>query len=142
MLAVVLWTGLAVTIIAAIAGVQLAWRGRRNRALGLLLAAALGTAAFSLAAGFSIGRFTAVIPAVLTGYMLAMDRGRLITMAALVGALGIYIACSWLSTELIVRGLIFEMIFGAWAIPLYAVAAVMAYVWSVTHPVVRQHAPA
>ena len=98
--------------------------------------------AFSLIGGFSVGRFTAVIPVLLTSYMLAMDRGRLMTMAALVGALAVYIACSWMLSVLLFQGGIFELIFGAWAIPLYAVAAVVAYVWSVTHPVVRRHAPA
>jgi hypothetical protein len=138
-IAVLLWTGLAVTIIAAIAGVRLGWRGRRNLALGLLLFAALGTSAFSLIGGFSVGRFTAVIPVLLTSYMLAMDRGRLMTMAALVSALAVYIACSWVLSVLLFQGGIFELILGAWAIPLYAVAAVIAYVWSVGHPVVRRH---
>jgi hypothetical protein len=142
LVAAVLWAGLAICIIGALAGVQLAWRGHRNIALSFLLTAALGMSAFSLIAGFSIGRFTAVVPALLAGYMLAVGRGWLITLAALVGALVMYIACSWMLTALLYQGGIFELIFGAWAIPLYAVAALMTFVWSVTHPVVRGHAAA
>jgi hypothetical protein len=141
LLAAVLWTGLAICIIGALAGVQLAWRGHRKIALAFLLTAALGMSAFSLIAGFSIGRFTAVVPALLAGYMVAVGRGWLITLAALVGALVIYIACSWVLTALLFQGGIFELIFGAWAIPLYAVAALMAFLWSLTHPVVRSHSP-
>lgn len=137
-----LWTGLALSIIGALAGVQLALRGHRNIALGILLAAALGMSAFSLIAGLSIGRFTAVIPALLAGYMIAMGRGWLITLAALVGAFGFYIACSWVFSVLLFQGGIFELIFGAWAIPLYAVAALAAFVWAFTHPVGRTHSRA
>jgi hypothetical protein len=74
--------------------------------------------------------------------MLAMDRGRLITMAALAGALAVYIACSWVLSGFLFQGGVFELIFGAWAVPLYAVAALAACVWSVTHPAVRRHSPA
>jgi hypothetical protein len=139
LIAVVLWAALAFCVVAAVFGVKLARRGQRNTALGLLLMAALGTSAFSLIAGFSVGRFTALVPVLLTGYVIAMDRGWLLTAAALVAAIAAYVACSWMLTVLVFQGGIFQLIFGAWAIPVYALAALAAYGWSLTHPPAQRH---
>jgi hypothetical protein len=134
LIAELLWTGFAICVIGIFAGVQLAWRGHRNAALGLLLACALGTSAFSLVAGFSVGRFTALIPALVTGYMFGMGRGWPIVTAGLVVALATYVSFSWMLTDLMFQGGIFSLVFGAWAIPTYAIAALAAYAVSVTHP--------
>jgi hypothetical protein len=141
LIAELFWIGFAVCVIGIFAGVQLAWRGHRNAALGLLLACSLGTSAFSMVAGFSVGRFTALIPALVTGYMFGMDRGWPIVTAGLVVALATYVSFSWMLTDLMFQGGIFAFIFGAWAIPTYAIAALAAYTVSVTHPPARRAMP-
>jgi hypothetical protein len=141
LIAELFWIGFALCAIGIFAGVQLAWRGHRNAALGLLLVCALGTSAFSLVAGFSVGRFTALIPVLVTGYMFSMGRGWPIVTAGLVMALAIYVSFSWMLTDLMFQGGIFALIFGAWAIPTYAIAAFAAYAVSVTHPPAQRAMP-
>jgi len=122
-----LWAGFALFIIAAAGGVALARNGHRQVALALLFTSALGSLAFSFIAGFSIGRFTALIPVLITGYMAGMGRGhRAVAECLLAGAI-VYLVSSWLLTPL-------GFVFAAWAIPLYLAAAVVAFGWAIVRP--------
>lgn len=130
----VLWGILGLCLVAAAAGVLLAWRGHRGGALTLLFVAAVGILAFSLAGGFSVGRFTAVLPVLLTGYAVGMGRGPATVAACLLLAAVVYLAGSWVLTPAVTAGGVLALLFGFWAIPLYLVAAVAAFGWTALNP--------
>jgi hypothetical protein len=132
LLATVLWVGFQLSIIALIGGLFAQHRHRRALALTLLFFAVLGTLAFSFVGGFSIGRFTAVIPVLVIGYVVGMDRGPVAVTSCLLGAAFIYLACSWVFTPLVLTGGAFSLVFGFWAIPAYAILALAAFGWAVT----------
>lgn len=125
--ALLLWSGFGLSLIALIAGIAAAQTARRQAAIALLLVAELGTLAFAFIGGFSIGRFTAVIPVIVSGYVLAMGRSRQTVGACLIGAVVIYVVFSWLLTPLVLRGGMLALLFGFWAIPLYGVLAAFAF---------------
>jgi hypothetical protein len=81
---------------------------------------------FSFLAGFSIGRFTAAIPVLLIGAMIGIGRGWLALLASLLVATAMYVVCSWLLTPVMVSGELPLWLFGAWAIPLYGLFALIA----------------
>lgn len=137
LIAAILWGGFGLLVIAAAAGVVLAWRGQRGAALGLLLASSLGLLVFSAIGGFSIGRFTAVVPVLLSGYKAGMGRGRITVGACLLGAALLYIAFSWFLTPLVSTGGILSTVLSGWGILLYIVVAIAAFGWSVLHPPAR-----
>lgn len=135
LLAAILWTVFAGCIVGLIAGVVVAQhRPQRRLALVLVLVSILGILAFSFIGGFSIGRFTALFAVLGIGYVVAMGRGPFVVAGCLVGAGLLYLACSWLLTDLVLRGGIYALLFGAWAIPTYAVLAVAAFFWAMTKP--------
>ena len=125
--ATVLWTSFAAALVGTAVGVTVVNRGRRLAGLSLLLASALVQLAFSFAAGFSIGRFTAAIPVLLIGTMLAVGRGWPAVLVAISASLAIYFACSWLLTPLEFEGGLLAWLFDFWAIPLYAVLALASF---------------
>ncbi len=100
----------------------------------LLFIAVLGTLAFSFIGGFSIGRFTALIPVLAIGYILGMGRGPIAIVGLLVGAALLYLAFSWLFTPLVLMGGPFPFLFGAWAIPVYAILGLVAFLWAIAKP--------
>jgi hypothetical protein len=67
--------------------------------LAVLFVATLGGFAFAFITGFSIGRFVAVLPLLLTAYAVTYGRGYLLQVAAFVAAIGIYILFAWLIPE-------------------------------------------
>ena len=142
LVAAVLWGGFQVSIIVLVAGLFAQHRHRRGLALTLLFFAVLGTLAFSFVGGFSIGRFTAVIPVLVIGYVVGMGRGPVAVTSCLLGAAFIYLACSWLFTPLVLSGGAFSFVFGFWAIPVYATLALAAFGWAVAKPPRRRGAPA
>ena len=109
-------------------------RDHRQAGLAALLGSTLMLLAFSFAAGFSIGRFTAAIPVMLIGVMLGAGRGALGVINALIAAAIVYFMCSWLLSSLVLQGGVFSWLFGAWAIPLYALLALAAYAAAATTP--------
>ena len=140
LVAAILWAFFGVCLLALIAGLLLAQhRPQRRTGLTVLLMAIVGILAFSFVGGFSVGRFTAVIAVLATGYMVATGRGPLAVGASMVGAALLYLAFSWLFTPLVLSGGIFALLFGAWAIPVYGLLAVAAFVWAITNPP-RSHA--
>jgi len=135
LIAAVLWAGFGGCILALMAGLLLAQHpAQRSLALTLLFVAVLGTLAFSFVGGFSIGRFTAVIPVLVIGYMVGMGRGPGAVTGCLFGAAVLYVAFSWLFTPLVLTGVPFSFLFGFWAIPVYSILAVAAFVWAVRKP--------
>jgi len=134
LVAAILWGGFQVALIALIAGVLAHRRRRRGLALSLLLISFIGTLGFSFVGGFSIGRFTALIPVMVTGYVAGMGRGAAILAACLLGAGVTYMAFSWVLTPLGMAGGVFSYVFGAWALPLYAILGVVAFSLAVARP--------
>lgn len=127
LIAQLLWTGFFLSLIALIAGIVVANGSHRTAAIMLLLVAELGTLIFSFIGGFSIRRFTAVIPVLVTGYVIGMGRNRLTVGACLIGAAMIYGLFSWLLTPLGLYGGVLATLFGFWAMPLYGVLATVAF---------------
>lgn len=130
LIAAILWVGFQLSIIALIAGLLAQHRGRRTLALTLLFISVLGILAFSFVGGFSVGRFTAIIPVLVIGYVVAMGRGPAITASCVFAAALTYVAFSWLFTPLVLIGGGFSLGFGFWAIPVYAILALAAFVWA------------
>lgn len=100
-------------------------------ALVLLVTAELGTLAFSFISGFSIGRFTAIIPVLLSGYVIGIGRSRVAVGAFLFGAAALSFFCSWLLTPVGFSGGLAALLFGFWAIPLYVVRPFRVLVCSI-----------
>jgi hypothetical protein len=100
----------------------------------LLFAAVAVLLAFSFIAGFTIGRFTALIPVLVCAYVVAMGRGPLaVAVSIVIGGL-LYAACSWLFTPLIDSRGVWSILFGAWAIPFYTVLAIATFVVALIRP--------
>lgn len=134
LLAAALWGGFQLSIVALIAGLIAHQRRRRVLALTLLFIAVVGTLAFSYAGGFSIGRFTAAIPVLVIGYVLAMGRGPAATAACVLAAGLTYVAFSWLFTPLALAGSWLSLVFMFWAIPAYAIFSLVAFGWAFARP--------
>ncbi len=109
-------------------GVWADLRSRRGLAITLLFAGAAVLLVFSFAAGFSIGRDTALLPVLYTGYLASLgggSRGAWLAVAAL-----IYLLFSWLFAPMVVSFPVLWPILGAWGILLYAALAVMALLFA------------
>lgn len=123
----VLWTALALSILANVIGVLAVRHGRWRLALILLLMSTVATLYFSLLGGLSIGRFTALLPALTIAYALSIGTGARGTMAFLAAGFLVYAAASWLLTPLEFDGVVFAWLLGGWAIGGYALAALVAF---------------
>lgn len=134
MIATVLWAAFTAAIVGAAVGLNWAFTDRRSSGLGLLFAITLMLLGFSLAAGFSIGRFTTAIPVLLVGAMVGVGRGWVAVLALLLVAAATYLACSWLLTPLMLEGRLPLWLFGAWAIPLYGLLALIGFSVSLLIP--------
>jgi hypothetical protein len=55
--------------------------------------------AFSYVAGFSIGRFTALLPLLLTAYAVTRERSPVLQAAAHFAAIALYIVVAWIVAE-------------------------------------------
>jgi hypothetical protein len=64
--------------------------------LAILFVATLGGFAFAFITGFSIGRFVAVFPLLVTAYAVTYGRGYLLQVAGFAVAVGLYIILAWL----------------------------------------------
>lgn len=92
------WGSFALFFIGAFAGTILLERAYRL-ALAIFVIATVSGFAFSFLAGFSIGRFTAVWPLILTAFAITHARGPRLQLAALVAAIGIYVLLAWIVAE-------------------------------------------
>jgi hypothetical protein len=68
-------------------------------ALAVFAAATVSGFIFSFLAGFSIGRFTAVLPLLVTAFAVTRYRNPRLQLAAQVAAIGIYVLLAWILAE-------------------------------------------
>jgi len=92
------WGSLALFIIGAVVGTRLLERTYRL-ALAVFAIATVSGFFFSFLAGFSIGRFTAILPLVVTAFAVTQYRGPRLQLPALTAAIGIYVLLAWIFAE-------------------------------------------
>jgi hypothetical protein len=92
------WVSFALFFIGALAGTVLLRRTYRF-ALAVFVAATVGGFTFSYLSGFSIGRFTAILPLVVTAFVVTQYRDPRLQLAALTAAIGIYVLLAWIFAE-------------------------------------------
>ena len=92
------WGSLALFFIGAVAGTLLLERTYRL-ALAIFVMATVGGFTFSYLAGFSIGRFTALLPLVITAFAVTQYRDPRLQLVAQAAALGIYVLLAWILDE-------------------------------------------
>ena len=92
------WGSLALFFVGAFAGTLLLERAYRL-ALAVFVVATVGGFTFSYLAGFSIGRFTAVLPLLITAFAVTQYRDPRLQVAAQVAAIGIYVLLAWILDE-------------------------------------------
>jgi hypothetical protein len=97
-LGAIAWSSLGLFLIGAVSGIPFLER-RYRRALAILSVATLGGFVFSFIAGFSVGRFTALLPLVLTAFAVTYGRGLRLRLAAYATAVALYILLAWLIPE-------------------------------------------
>src|SRR6202165_1321505 len=94
-LGTVAWGSLIVFLVGAVVGTVYLERAYRL-ALSVFAVATVGGFTFSLIAGFSVGRFTAVFPLGLTAFAVPRDRNPVLQRAAQAAAIGIYVLLAWI----------------------------------------------
>src|SRR5438876_5493117 len=93
-LAIIAWAPLAIFVGGSWIGIPLLGRAYR-RALATLVVATTGGFVFSFLAGFSIGRFSALLPLLVTAFAVTYGRAARLQVAAYVAALLIYLLFAW-----------------------------------------------
>jgi len=117
------WGSLALFFIGAFAGTLLLERAYRL-ALAVFVVATVGGFTFSYLAGFSIGRFTAVLPLVITAFAVTRDRDQRLQLAAQAAAFAIYVLLAWIIPEQV----------GYWGIHLELPLCLVAYAAAMIKP--------
>jgi hypothetical protein len=84
-------------------------------ALGILFLATLSGFVFSFLTGFSIGRFTVVLPLVATAFVVTYARSWWLQVLAYAAAIGMYLVLAWLITGI------------SWGIPIELPLSFLAY---------------
>jgi hypothetical protein len=108
-LGVIAWGSLALFLVGTLLGILFLERAYRL-ALVIFAIATVGGFTFSFLSGFSIGRFTAVLPLVVTAFAVSRDRARRLQLAAQAVAIGIYILLAWIFAEQVgLWGIQFEL---------------------------------
>jgi hypothetical protein len=97
-LSTIAWGLFALFLVGAVAGTILLERTYRP-ALAIFAVATLSGFIFSFLAGFSIGRFTALLPLVVTAFAVTRYRDPRLQLAAHVAAIGIYVLLAWILAE-------------------------------------------
>jgi hypothetical protein len=97
-LGAIAWGSLALFLVGTLAGILFIERAYRP-ALGVFALATVGGFTFSFISGFSIGRFTAVLPLVVTAFAVTRDRNPRLQLAAQAIAIGTYILLAWVIAE-------------------------------------------
>jgi hypothetical protein len=101
-------------------------------ALAVFALATVGGFTFSFLSGFSIGRFTAVLPLVVTAFAVTRDRNPRLQLAAQAAAIGIYILLAWIIADQV----------GYWGIQLELPLCLVAYAAALIFPPGRHAARA
>lgn len=125
------WGSLALFLVGTLVGTLFLERAYRL-ALVVFAVATAGGFTFSFLSGFSIGRFTAVLPLVVTAFAVTRDRNPRLQLAAQAAAIGIYILLAW----------IFAAQVGYWGIQLELPLCLVAYAAALILPPRRRAARA
>jgi hypothetical protein len=123
-LGTIVWGSLGVFLVGTVAGVRFLERSYRL-ALFSFTVATVGGFTFSSIAGFSVGRFTALLPLVVTAFAVTRDRSPRLHLAAQVAAIGVYIVLAW----------ILEV--GSWGIQFMLPLCLVAYAAALIFPPTR-----
>ena len=131
LLGLIAWGSLAVFLVGALVGTLFLERAYRL-ALAIFAIATVGGFTFSFLSGFSIGRFTAVLPLMVTAFAVTRDRNPRLQLAAQAAAIGIYIVLAWILAEQV----------GYWGIQLELPLCLVAYAAALIFPPGRKAARA
>src|SRR5438067_11820261 len=94
-LSVIVWVSLGVFLVGLVVGATLLPSSYRL-ALGILFVVTFSGFVFSFHTGFSIGRFTVVLPLVATAFAVRYGRGRLLHGLADAASILIYVLLAWI----------------------------------------------
>jgi hypothetical protein len=130
-LGVIAWGSFALFLAGTLLGILFLERAYRL-ALVFFAIATVGGFTVSFLSGFSIGRFTAVLPLVVTAFAVSRDRDRRLQLAAQAVAIGIYIVLAW----------IFAAQIGYWGIQFELPLCLAAYAAALIFPPRRKPARA
>jgi hypothetical protein len=122
-LGAIAWGSLAIFLVGALVGTLLLERAYRL-ALAVFAVATIGGFTFSFLSGFSIGRFTAVLPLILTAFAVTRDRDQRLQLAAQAAAFAIYVLLAWIIPEQV----------GYWGIHLELPLCLVAYAAAMIKP--------
>lgn len=130
-LGAIAWGSLALFLLGTLVGTLFLERAYRL-ALAVFAVATVGGFTFSFLSGFSIGRFTAVLPLLVTAFAVTRDRNPRLQLAAQGAAIGIYLLLAWIIPEQV----------GYWGIQLELPLCVLAYAAALIFPPRRKAARA
>ncbi|MEA2634271.1 MAG: hypothetical protein QOH92_1038 [Chloroflexota bacterium] len=130
-LGVIAWGSLALFLVGALVGTLFLERAYRL-ALVIFAVATVGGFTFSFLSGFSIGRFTALLPLVVTAFAVTRDRNPRLQLAAQAAAIGIYIVLAWIIAAQV----------GYWGIQIELPLCLVAYAAALIFPPPRKAARA
>ena len=130
-LGVIAWGSLALFLVGALVGTLFLERAYRL-ALVIFAVATVAGFTFSFLSGLSIGRFTAVLPLVVTAFAVTRDRNPRFQLAAQAAAIGIYILLAWIIAEQV----------GLWGIQIELPLCLVAYAAALIYPPRRKTARA
>jgi hypothetical protein len=122
-LGAIAWGLFAIFLVGTLVGTLLLERAYR-RALAVFLVATVSGFAFSFLAGFSIGRFTAVLPLVITAFAVTRDRPVRLQLVAQAAAIAIYVLLAWIIPDRI----------GYWGIQFMLPLSLAAYAAALIFP--------
>ena len=122
-LGVIAWGSLALFLAGTVAGILFIERAYRV-ALAVFALATVSGFSSSFISGFSIGRFTAVLPLVVTAFAVTRDRNPRLQMAAQAIAIGLYILLAWVIAEQV----------GLWGIQIELPLCLLAYAAALIFP--------
>jgi hypothetical protein len=97
-LATIAWGTFALFLVGAMVGTILIERTYRT-ALAVFVVATVSGFIFSFLAGFSVGRFTAVLPLIVTAFAVTRYRDPRLHLAAQAAAIGVYVLLAWILAE-------------------------------------------
>ena len=128
-LGVMAWGSLALFLVGALVGTLFLERAYRL-ALVIFAVATVAGFAFSFLSGLSIGRFTALLPLVVTAFAVTRDRNPRLQLAAQAAAIGIYILLAWIIAAQV----------GLWGIQIELPLCLVAYATALIFPPRRKAA--
>jgi hypothetical protein len=130
-LAAIAWGTFAMFLVGAMAGTLLLERTYRFP-LAVFTIATVSGFTFSFLAGFSVGRFTAVLPLVVTAFAVTRYRDPRLQLAAQAAAIGVYVLLAWILAEQV----------HFWGIQFMLPVSLVAYAAAVVFPPRREAARA